>query len=236
MEEISSTLVEQVNTLSETIKSLNLTVAEQRVVINSYEETAEASINGISVEQERINNNIVVRGLLFEESVEESTLISAFENICTHIGVSSESELKPVSAKVIQLSSEKEGGPRPFIVSLVSREAKRKFLQARRIKRDIRPSEINHKQKSDKPIIVTEQLTKDNQKLLFEARSLRGRNKFKFIWSSHGQILARRKKRSTVIRIKDSSDVERLRVSLSRSEQNVNSRGTQPPNYGTTQE
>lgn len=113
---------------------------------------------------------------------------------------------------------------RPFVVKLASKEAKRKFLQARRAKKDIRPSDIAHNQANNKPIFVTERLTSKNQKLLFEARSLRGRDQYKFVWSNNGKILARRKKNSTVIRIKDSSDVDRLRLALgSRNQSNVRS-------------
>lgn len=207
----------RIEDLSNTVKSLNVTVAEQREVINSYEVTAEASVNGVTVEQERINNNIVIRGLEIEEDTDESVLVQTFENICTHIGISSEGDLKPVSVTTLA-SKSKTGGP--VVVSLVSREAKQKFLRARRIKKDIRPTDIKRSQKFNKPLIITEQLTKDNQKLLFEARSLRGRDKFKFIWSFNGQILARRKKKSPVIRIKDTNDVERLRSTLSRQNRN----------------
>lgn len=233
MEEITTSLVNRIDTLSETITSLKETVVEQRKVIETFEETVEASSTGVSIEQERINNNIVIRGLEVEESSSESALLATFENICTHIGISAKEELRPVSAT---LTASKSKTGRPLIVSLVSREAKQKFLQARRITRDIRPSEIKHTQKSNKPLIITEQLTKENQKLLFEARSLRGRDKFKFIWSNNGQILARRKKRSTVIRIKDISDVERLRASLLRPDQNVTGGRTRPTRQNSTQE
>lgn len=238
LEGISSTLVDRIDNLSETVVSLSLTVAEQRKVIEVYEETAEASSNGVSVEQERLNNNIVVRGLEIDENTSESTLIETFEIICTHIGIP-ETELKPVSAGILpSSSSNKNKTNRPFVISLSSRVDKQKFLQARRIKRDIRPSEINRKQKVNKPLIITEQLTSDNQKLLFEARSLRGRDKFKFIWSKDGQILARRKKRSSVIRITNSSDVERLRASLRKPDHGINPRGARssPSHQNTTQE
>lgn len=225
LEEVSSTLVDRIDNLSETVKSLSHTVAEQRKVIDTYEETAEASSNGVSVEQERVNSNIVVRGLDIDENTTESALIETFERICAHIGIP-EAELKPISAEILpSSSSNKKKANRPFIVSLSSREAKQKFLQARRIKRDIRPSEINREQNVNKPLIITEQLTRDNQKLLFEARSLRGRDKFKFIWTNNGQILARRKKRSSVIRIRDSSDVERLRASLTKPDNGGSPRG-----------
>lgn len=237
LEELTSTLVDRIDTLSETVKSLSLTVAEQRIVIETFETRAEASLNGVSVEQEKINNNVVIRGLEIEEDTTESLLIEKFEKICAHIGVSTETELKPLSAHILPSSSNRTRAYRPFIVSLKSREEKQRFLQARRTTRDIRPSQIQHTQTQDRPLIITEHLTKENQKLFFEARSLRGRDKFKFVWTNNGQILARRKKRSSVIRIEDISDVERIKNSLSIPKQDVNrtENRSQPRRHNGTQ-
>lgn len=247
LEEISSTLVGQVNTLCATVESLNLTVAEQREVIKtlestvaeqqevtkSYETLAEASANGVSVEQENISSNIVIRGLDVDENTPEDTLIEVFERICTHIGIE-KTDFAPTAAEILPASSSsKFKANRPFIVKLASRTVKQKFLQARRTKFDIRPSEIKHKQTSNKPLIISEHLTKENQKLFSQARSLRGRDKFKFVWTSHGQILARRKKKSSVIRIRDESDVERLESSLRNSNGRTQPR---PPRQNSTQE
>lgn len=175
LEEVTTSLVNRIDTLSETITSLKETVVEQRKVIETFEETRVSS-SDVSIEQERINNNIVIRGLEVEESTSEGALLATFENICTHIGISVGEELRPLSATLIDSKSK-------AVINLVSREAKQRFLQARRIKRDIRPSEIGHTQRSNRPLIITEQLTREIQRLLFEARSLRGRDKFKCIWS-----------------------------------------------------
>lgn len=210
LERITSELSSKVEDLSGVINLLNSTVAEQRKVIESYETSIEASINEVSVEQEQISNNIVIRGLEVHEDTPESTLKETFERICDHIGIE-RSACKPISAELLPCSTtSKTRSNRPFIVRLESRTHKQKFLQARRIKRDIRPSEIQHEQRGNRPLIITEQLTKENQKLFLEARSLRTRGKFKFVWTHHGQILARQKKRSPVIRIRNLSDVEHL--------------------------
>lgn len=232
LEGITTSLVSRIDTLSETISSLKETVVEQRKVIETFEETTKASSNGVSVEQERINNNIVIRGLEIEEGTTESALLTTFTNICTHIGIPVTEELRPVSASLLE-SKSKAGGP--LIVKLSSRVAKQKFLQARRVKRDIRPLEIGQTQGSNRPLVITEQLTSENQKLLFEARSLRGPDKYKFIWSNNGHILARRKKRSPVIRIKDILDVERLRAHLE-PDRHVTGGRTWPTRPNRTQE
>lgn len=206
LENLSTTLVDQVKNLSELVTGLTQTVEEQQKVITLYEKSTEASLNGVSLDQELISNNIVIRGLEVSEETNEETLIETFEKICDQIGVE-RSEFKPVSAEIIRSRSKKK---KPFVIRLPTRVIKQKFLQARRVKQDIRPSDIQFKQTTNAPLLITEQLTKENQKLFQEARTLR--KNFKFVWTNQGQVLARRQKKSTVIRIRNSEDVDRLKA------------------------
>lgn len=82
------------------------------------------------------------------------------------------------------------------------------------MKKDILPRDIGIIQNTRKALLITEQLTRSNQELLYRARSLRESNNFKFVWSNNGQILARRRHRSKVIRILDIEHVERLKQDL----------------------
>lgn len=96
---------------------------------------------------------------------------------------------QPAAVKVLHpQNSHKLKSASTIQVQLKSVDAKREFLQIRRVKKDILPTDIGFKQSSNKPILITEQLTKSNQQLLYAARSLRGENKFKYVWSNNGQI------------------------------------------------
>lgn len=84
----------------------------------------------------------------------------------------------------------------------------------RRIKKEIYPSDIGINQQHTRPVLISEQLTRANQELLYQARSIRGSNGFKFVWSHNGQILARRKEGDRVIRIIDLIHLNQLKTEL----------------------
>lgn len=63
-------------------------------------------------------------------------------------------------------------------------------------------------------MIISEELTRSNQELLYQARSLRIRGNYKFVWSCNGQVLARFRKKSKVVRIVDTAHVNFLRAQV----------------------
>lgn len=205
--------LEKANTeLQNEVVELKATVTEQEATIRAFKLTTEASIRGVSIEQEEINCNIVIRGLETTENSSQEDLSCIYDGLRTHLSVSGVSELDPVELKVLPLlAGQDPATKRPLIVRLKSIAAKRTLLQVRRQKKDIFPCDIGLQQTSKRPILVTEHLTKENQNLLFQARSLRGLNRFKFVWSCNGQILVRRKKAAKVIRVSNLVHVNTLR-------------------------
>lgn len=166
-------------------------------------------------EQEELNTNVVIRGVVATTESTESDLRSIYDGIRSHLNVSDCAELEPVSVTVLSSNSTNtSNSSRPIRVKLPSVAAKVKFLQIRRTKKDILPSDIGINSTSRRPILISEQLTRGNQELLYKARSLRGQDHYKFVWSSNGQILVRQKANSKVIRILDSEHVNRLRAEL----------------------
>lgn len=177
---------------------------------------------GVSTEQQDINSNIVIRGvdLIENQNDSEPELTVVYDKVRSHLGVSEISDFKAVSVKVLQPknhlseNSKKTPTANTIQVRLSSALTKRQFLQIRRIKKDILSSDIGLSQNSKKPILITEQLTRENQELLFNARSLRKTNNYKFVWSNNGQILARPHPGSRVIRIKDIDHIKCLRTEI----------------------
>lgn len=164
-------------------------------------------------EQEELNTNVVIRGVVATTESTESDLRSIYDGIRSHLNVSDCAEFEPVSVTVLSSNSTNTNdSSRPIRVILPSVAAKVKFLQIRRTKKDILQSDIGINSTSRRPILISEQLTRGNQELLYKARSLRGQNLYKFVWSSNGQILVRQKANSKVIRILDSEHVNRLRA------------------------
>lgn len=172
---------------------------------------------GITVEQQKLNNNIVIRGVELDDNSSESELLKIYNNICEHFGIIDVNDFKPVTASLLlprRSESKPKNTSKTIQVQLSSVTAKRHFLQIRRVKKDILPTDIGLTQNSRHPILITEQLTKSNQELLFFARSLKGTHNYKFVWSCNGQILARARKNSKVIRIKDINHINQLKAEI----------------------
>lgn len=174
----------------------------------------------VTAEQDTLNANIVIRGLEVTETTSESDLRSIYEGLRNHLGVSNIAEFDPVGVSVIESSTAaRKASYRPILVKFTSAESKRKFLQVRRVKKDIFISDIGIDSNSRRPVLVSEQLTQANQELLYQARALRGDNGFKFVWSSNGQILVRSKPHAKVIRITDIAHINRLKTAINSHQQ-----------------
>lgn len=168
--------------------------------------------NNSSSEQQSLNSNIVIRGVDITENSTSEELHAVFNGLRNHLNVSEIDEIAPVSVSLLPSNSTRiSSSARPILVQFQSVSAKIKFLQIRRAKKDILQSDIGINSTSRRPILISEQLTRANQELLYQARSLRGQNSFKFVWSTNGQVLARLKENTKVIRIIDFEHVNRLR-------------------------
>lgn len=185
----------------------------------NFSTTTVASETGISLSQQDLNTNIVIRGVDIKAGTPESELRAIYGGIKAQLGVSDVAELDPITVKTLSSNlGSNSTTARPFIVQLPSVAAKEKLLQVRRTKKDIFPSDIGLTNCTSRyPILISEQLTRSNQELLFQARSLRGQGNYKFVWSKNGQILARFRNNSKVIRITDTSHVNNLRAVLNLS-------------------
>lgn len=169
---------------------------------------------GISTEQEIINSNIIIRGIDLDQQASQDNLLGKFDAIRSHLGISEISDFEAVDIDIVRpkSSTDKDTALRHKTIRVKFRSVdhKRRFLQIRRSKKSIFASEIGIQQSSKKPILIVEQLTKQNQELLYKARSLRTSADFKFVWSNNGQILVRHRQGSKVIRIKDTNHIDQL--------------------------
>lgn len=138
-----------------------------------------------------------------------------YSGIRTHLGIADVRDLDPVSIRIVpSIPGKPTSSSRPLQVQLASVVAKRQLLQVTRVEKDILPSDIGLRQQSCPPILITEHLSRLNQELLFQARSLRGLDNYTFVWSCNGQILARRTENTKVMRVIDTAHVNRLRTEL----------------------
>lgn len=190
-----------------------------RLELDELKNEESSDLKKVSRSQEELNSNIIIRGAEVNENTPESELLAVYEGIRNYLDISGASEFDPVSVSLIPRraatgtpsSETNKSSSRPIQVKLASSQSKKKFLQVRRIKKDIFPADIGIINSTRRPILISEHLTRSNQELLFQARGLRGHNGFKFVWSSDGQILVRHKPNTKVIRIIDVSQIQQLK-------------------------
>lgn len=203
---------DRLNAENENLKASLLNLSSE---VEKLRTTASSTNDGISLEQQEVNSNIIIRGVELNKDATESDLIAVYQKICAHLGATGTPDLEPVEASILTSNQKAKGtDSKPIRIKLRSTAAKRQFLQIRRIKRDILPTDIGIVQSSKKALLITEELTRKNQELLYKARSLRSRDQYRFVWSNNGQILARRSQNSKVVRIVDNTHVESLRSGL----------------------
>lgn len=214
-EDLCKQLQEENTLLKQLISQLQSDLSGFKDQINRLSRVQAAAESGISPDQIDLNENIIIRGIDIKEDAPESELLSVFSGIRTHLGIAEESSFDPVSIKVLaSIPGKENSSPRPIQVQLPSVASKKEFLQVRRSKKEIFPTDIGCSQQSRRPVLITEHLSRSNQELLYKARSLRGRDNYKFVWSCNGQILVRRRENTKVIRIVDSAHVNLLRAEL----------------------
>lgn len=173
--------------------------------IQQLKSTKSLSFKQPDTDQQLLNCNIIIRGADAKIDTPESDLLAVYSGLRSHLGIADVAEFDPISIKTINTNSVNKNTAKPIQVQLQSVGAKRKFLQVRRVKKNISQIDIGIKGTTSHPILVTEELTRSNQELLFQARSLRGQTNYKFVWS---------RQNSKVIRIVDSSHVNQLRSAL----------------------
>lgn len=200
--------------LRQTVNHLQSEIVQLKDQGERFRTSVTSSENCISLDQQAVNSNIVIRGVDVKADTPEPELQAVYEGIRSYLGISNVADLTPVSVKVLSNPSNVTSTTRPIQVQFTSVAAKRNFLQVRRIKKDIFPSDIGISQIHRRPVLISEQLTRHNQELLFQARSLREQNHYKFAWSNNGQILVRHRPNSKVIRIIDKAQINILRSEL----------------------
>lgn len=215
LESLVSHLTSENAGLRQVVSTLQLDVTHFKNRVDQQQNSITATKINTTSDQEDLNSNVIISGVDVNENTTATDLLAVYEGLISHLNISEVAELAPVSVTVLPTSSTKTNATfRPIRVQLQSVAAKVKLLQTRRVKKDILQSEIGLESTSRRPILISEQLTRANQELLYQARSLRGQNNFKFVWSTNGQILARRTENTKVIRITDTEHVNRIRAEL----------------------
>lgn len=100
--------------------------------------------------------------------------------------------------------------PRPVVVTLTRRAVRDQLLRAARVRRGITTDKIEIPG-NPKKIYINEHLTKENRILFSKARTTGKELKFKYIWTSNGNIFMRRSESSSVVRISSEAVLNKLK-------------------------
>ncbi|XP_037298303.1 uncharacterized protein LOC119190444 [Manduca sexta] len=100
--------------------------------------------------------------------------------------------------------------PRPVVVTLTRRAPRDQLLRAARVRRGVTTEKIEVPG-NPRQVFINEHLTKENRILFSKARTTGKELKFKYVWTSNGNIFMRRSETSTVVRITSEAVLNKLR-------------------------
>lgn len=120
--------------LSSEVSSLKSDIHTLQNERNRSKTVQELAEEGISAEQHKLNNNIVIRGIDFVEKSDEHAPLKVFDSIRTHLGLHQDATFNPIAVKVFPTVTNTPTS-RTIQVQFDSADTKRKFLQVRHIKK-----------------------------------------------------------------------------------------------------
>ncbi|XP_046666597.1 uncharacterized protein LOC124358340 [Homalodisca vitripennis] len=98
--------------------------------------------------------------------------------------------------------------PRPIIVKFVSRLDKDDFWNKRKVRRNLRATDLGYS--SENSIYINESLTPANRELLKMTREAAKQKGYNQVWTTNCSIFVRREKGSPAIKITSSTDLQRM--------------------------
>lgn len=101
-----------------------------------------------------------------------------------------------------------ESRPRPIIIRFVSRLNKDIFLNKRKVKRNLKASDLGYS--SENSVYINESLTSANRTLLKMTRDMAKTRGYSQVWTANCAIFTRRDKESPAIKIVSVKDLDRM--------------------------
>lgn len=133
-----------------------------------------------------------------EKELEDITI-----KVCQEIGIEIVSNDIEAIHRIQTKAASKQ---KPIIVQLQSRKKKNAILEAKKGKK-VTQDMIQNNGKKEEQIFICESLTKENKELLFHTKEAAKEKGYKFVWTKHGKILARKNEYSKPVQIKKNEDI-----------------------------
>ncbi|KAG7307677.1 hypothetical protein JYU34_007898, partial [Plutella xylostella] len=90
--------------------------------------------------------------------------------------------------------------PRPVVLTFTRRAPRDQLLRAAKVRRGL-TTDMLELAGNSRRVYVNEHLTRENRVLFSKARALGAELKFKYVWTSNGNIFMRRSETSSVLRV-----------------------------------
>ncbi|KAJ2937407.1 hypothetical protein O0L34_g19094 [Tuta absoluta] len=146
-------------------------------------------------------NNVEIKGVPLKD---RENLLDIVSKIGTKISY-------PISKQTINFVARvpsQDNKLKPIVVSFVNRYVKEDFVAAARKIKKLQPIDIGIDGVGQ--VFVNDHLTVQNKMLLTEAKKLKNKHEFEFLWVKNSKIFARKNPKSKVILIKTSKDLAKI--------------------------
>ena len=204
------TIEEKIDTLIIENQRTNKLVQDFMAIINQLQKKLEEKDKEIKdnlheFEQHYRNNYIELHNVPENENEAIKDLEGIVVAVSKEIGV----EIKREEIEAIhRIPTKNSSRPKPIIVEISSRKKRNQLLTAKKGKRIIH-DKVFRNGKSEL-VYINESLTKYHKELLYKSKSAATEKGYKFTWTKDGKIYTRKTETSTVKRIKNENDLDKL--------------------------
>lgn len=168
------------------------------------ENSVQAVANGIrDLEQYSHRNNLIVYGIPEEKN---ENIIFVVRRLAAALQFEDwSSNLIDAVHRMGKISGPR---PRPIIIRFVSRLHKDMFLNKRKVRRNLKASDLGYSDESS--VFVNESLTPSNRELLKKTQEKAKEMGYMHVWTANCNIYTRREKGSAAIKIASTKDLDRM--------------------------
>ncbi|XP_046683628.1 uncharacterized protein LOC124369621 [Homalodisca vitripennis] len=100
--------------------------------------------------------------------------------------------------------------PAGIIAKFVRREDNLKFLEKRRVKRNLNSHDVGYTSSTANPVYVNESLSPTKRKLLAAAQSVKQEKNYAYLWVRNGKIFLRKAQGDSFIIVSSMEQIEKL--------------------------
>lgn len=176
-------------------------VKEGHLILENKVKSLQTEIN--AVEQYSHRNNLLIYGV---PEVNNENIILVVKRLADVINFENWS-IEYIDA-VHRMGRRGGSGPRPIIIKFVSRLVKEHFLKLRRLKRNLKASDLGYSNGDN--IYVNESLTASTRQLLKQVRETARQRKYDQVWTANCAIYVRKNKDSPSIKILSAQDLDKM--------------------------